>query len=80
MEAFVLKLGENVRTSFIFSLANFEKSSPNAYVVITTKLQAICVISVAWKFLEIKLNTVGREILDSLYFRSLNFQLDLIFI
>ena len=41
MEAFVLKLGEYVGTSFIFSLANFRISSLNAYVVITTKLQAI---------------------------------------
>ena len=37
MEAFVLKSGENVGTSFIFSLANFGRSSLNAYVVITTK-------------------------------------------
>ena len=37
MEAFVLKLGENVGTSFIFPLANFGRSSLNGYVVITTK-------------------------------------------
>ena len=37
MEAIVMKLGENVGTSFIFSLTNFGKSSLNAYVVITTK-------------------------------------------
>ena len=37
MKAFVLKLGENVGTSFIFSLANFGRSSLNGYVVITTK-------------------------------------------
>ena len=37
MEAFVLKLGQNVGTSFIFLLANFGRSSLNAYVVITTK-------------------------------------------
>ena len=41
MKAFILKLGENVGTSFIFSLANFGRSSLNGYVVITTKWQAI---------------------------------------
>ena len=79
MEAFVLKLGENVRTSFIFSLANFEKSSPNAYSYYHKITGYLCDFS-SMKFLEIKLNTIGREILDSLYFRSLNFQLDLFFI
>ena len=37
MKVFILKLGENVGTSFIFSLANFGRSSLNGYVVITTK-------------------------------------------
>ena len=37
VKAFILKLGENVDTSFIFSLANFGRSSLNGYVVITTK-------------------------------------------
>ena len=37
LEAFVLKPGENVGTSFIFSLANFGRSSLNVYVVIIIK-------------------------------------------
>ena len=37
IKVFVLKLGDNVGTSFIFSLANFGRSSMDAYVVITTK-------------------------------------------
>ena len=32
MKGFVLKLGENVGTSFIFSVANFGRSLLNAYV------------------------------------------------
>ena len=37
MKAFILKLGEDVGTSFIVSPANFGGSSLNGYVVITTK-------------------------------------------
>ena len=37
MKAFILKLGENVDTSFILSLANSGRSSLNGYVLITTK-------------------------------------------
>ena len=52
METFVFKLGENVCTLFIFSLAHFGRSSLNAYVVIT---RLLCDFS-SMMFLGIKLN------------------------